>query len=269
MKTKFEPITIDDLGEISLLRPEGWPDIVPDFEFYMRSPFCYPIKTSLDGRIVGIGVLIDFRQTCWLAHIIVHKHYRKRGIGNQITLELMTMAKKKGIPTCLLIASDMGKPVYEKVGFKLVTEYVPLKKEKPWPVEPVHIGIVPFREEHRDMIYTMDRKISGEDRRILLDEYMSVTKVYVNNNKVEGYYIPRLKQGPIYAEIREAGLALMQLKYADTDIAVIPQENNFALEYLIQNGFTDAGRKATRMIYGDDIDWEPDKIYGRIGGNLG
>ena len=266
---QFEPITRNDLAQISKLRPDDWPDIVPDFEYYLRSPFCYPIKTSLKERIVGIGTLIDFGATCWLAHIIVDKEFRKRGIGRGITLELMDMAKKRSIPTCLLIASDMGHPVYEKVGFRMVTEYIPMKKEKLSQDEYAHDDIVPFREEYRAMIHSIDRNISGEDRSKLLREYLDNAKVYLDGSTVKGYYIPDLKQGPIYAETREAGLALMKLKYTNTDIAVIPVDNIFALDYLKQNGFEDVGRRATRMVYGKDIVWEPEKIYGRIGGNLG
>jgi len=44
----FEKVTHDDLDAIGALQPEGWPDIVAEFGFYVNSPFCYPIKTKIN-----------------------------------------------------------------------------------------------------------------------------------------------------------------------------------------------------------------------------
>jgi hypothetical protein len=55
----FETLTYNDLKEIRNLQPEGWPDIVSEFESYIDQDFCHPIKTRLDGKIVGIGTLIS------------------------------------------------------------------------------------------------------------------------------------------------------------------------------------------------------------------
>ena len=80
---KFAEVKYDDLNEIRKLQPEGWPDIVTDFEYYLDSAFCNPIKTVLGGKIVGVGVTIIFGESAWIAHIIVDKEFRKRGIGSR------------------------------------------------------------------------------------------------------------------------------------------------------------------------------------------
>ena len=266
---RFEPITHNDLKEINSLRPVDWGDIHPSFEFYVNSPFCYPIKTVMDGRIAGTGALIVFEHTCWLAHIIVDKEFRRRGLGRAITLELLKMAGKWSISTCLLIASEMGKPVYEKVGFTAITEYYFLDKEGSWRSDAKSENVIPFREEHRPAIYALDKQITGEDRERLLNGYLKNTLVYVENNKLLGYYMPGLKQGPIYAETNKAGVMLMKVKYPEAGTAVLPSDNVFALEFLQQNGFVITEKKGTRMFLGKEISWEPRKFYARIGGNLG
>lgn len=266
---QFDAITRNDLEEIGNLLPEGWSDIVPDFEFYIRYPFCYPVKTKLEGKIVGVGALIVFEHTCWLAHIIVDKKYRRQGIGQNITQELMKMAAEKSIPTCLLIASDLGKPVYDKLGFITIAEYTFLKKKGPWQSDNIIENVVPFQEEDRPVIFALDRKITGENRERLLNDYLGNMLVYTMKDQVLGYYVPNLKQGPIYAETEEAGISLMKTKYPETDVAVVPSDNVAALDFLKQNGFAETGKKGTRMFYGKEIGWEPKKFYGRIGGNLG
>ena len=93
--------------------------------------------------------------------------------------------------------------------------------------------------------------------------------VYLDEDKVMGYYIPDLKEGMIVADTKEAGIALMKIKYSTTDKAVLPSDNLTGMNFLQQNGFMETERKGVRMILGKDIHWKPSAIYSRIGGNLG
>ena len=77
------------MSEIKNLQPEGWSDIIPDFEYYIKSPFCNPIKTKINNKFIGIGTSIIFDKTSWLAQIIVDSNFRRRGIGQQIVQELL------------------------------------------------------------------------------------------------------------------------------------------------------------------------------------
>ena len=61
----------------------------------------------------------------------------------------------------------------------------------------------------------------------------------------------------------------MNLKYASEDKAVLPSDNAVAIHYLKHNGFIETGKKGTRMILGNELPWQPQMIYSRIGGNLG
>ena len=94
---QFGGITYNDLSEILKLHPVGWPDIVPEFEFYIRKEFCYPIKAILENKVVGVGTLIVFDNTGWLAHIIVDKNHRNSGIGFQITEKLINDGNNKSV----------------------------------------------------------------------------------------------------------------------------------------------------------------------------
>ena len=265
----FETIRNNDLKKIRHLQPEGWPDIVSEFEFYINSTFCNPIKTSVNNKIVGIGASVIFDNTAWIAHIIVDKDFRKKGIGYMIVESLLNKLKKDNIDTCILIATKIGKSVYLKSGFKIVSEYSYFKREKAWNNIPISKKIIQYKDEYYSMIIRLDKKISGENREGLLKDYIQNSMVFIDNNNVKGYYFPDLGEGLIVAETEEAGLELMKLKYAKVDNAVIPSENKVGIDFLKQTSFVESETKGTRMILGKDISWMSEKIFSRIGGNFG
>ncbi len=259
-----------DLEVLHPLTPEDWPDIVPDFSFYVQNPFCYPIKIISDNRIVGVGASIVFENTAWLGHIIVAPEYRNLGIGYRVTEELLKIVYSKNIKTCLLVATDLGKPVYKKLGFQEIGEYVFLEKEElylPWN----HSGskIIPYDPEYRQEIYDLDEMIMGERRKVLLDLFMENMFLYKNDKRIEGYFIPGLKECPVYAITSESGLALLNQRNVKMNNLVLPKDNTQALNFALKNGFKDTKRRGTRMVAGKNIPWKGNFVYGRIGGNMG
>jgi hypothetical protein len=115
----------------------------------------------------------------------------------------------------------------------------------------------------------MDLRATGEMRELLLSPFLKDSRLYVRNNRMMGYLIPGLREGLIIAENDEAGFALMNTKYATIDKAALPAGNKAGVEFLLKRGFTDSGKKGTRMILGKDVPWKPEMIYSRIGGNVG
>jgi GNAT superfamily N-acetyltransferase len=266
---QINPLTIKDLDNIHHLQPEGWSDILPDLAFYVTSDFCNPIKMTVESNLAGIGASIQFNDTAWLAHIIVDTGFRNRGIGYQIVDRLLQELEKSGIRTCLLTATELGKPVYIRAGFREVAEYMFLNRDKPWQEAPVSSDIIDFREEFRTQLYEMDRQATGENREKLLSPFLNTARLYVRNHKMMGYLIPGLREGLIIAENEEAGFALMNIKFTTADKAALPADNKAGIDFLLKRGFADAGKKGTRMIRGEDISWKPEMIYSRIGGNVG
>ncbi len=266
---QFEKLTNDDLEEIRHLQPEGWSDIASAFESYISHDFCYPVKTRLYNKIIGIGTSIVFSKTGWLAHIIVDKDYRNKGIGYQIVVTLLEALRNQGIKTFLLIATELGMPVYIKAGFKIVTDYIFFKREKPWIGFPVSENVVPYKNKYYPKIIGLDIKISGEYRERLIKEYLENSMIYIENKEVKGYFLPGLGEGLICADTDYAGLELMKIKYSGIDKAVLPYDNVAGREFLRQNGFAETDTKGTRMILGNHINWKPEKIFSRIGGNYG
>jgi len=181
MQIEFDIVTKSDLVDIRKLQPAGWPDIVPEFEFYIEKGFCYPIKIIVDNKLVGIGTSILFDKTCWLAHIIVDKDFRKRGIGFRIVERLINDIKNQTIETYLLIATGPGLSIYKKTGFKIVTEYKFFIRVKPWLNLPVSPNVSLYRNEYYSMLLDLDKKISGENRQHLLLDKISPFMFWFNS----------------------------------------------------------------------------------------
>lgn len=266
---KFLPITSYDLDEIKHLQPEDWSDIIPDIEFYIRSGFCLPVKACVDERIAGIGVAIVYDATAWLAHIIVDVSFRNRGIGLGIVSELLQGLRDYPVTTCMLTATELGKPVYVKAGFRAVSEYIFMNREKSGMDHPVSPGIVEYTAQYRAQILQMDRIVSAENRERLLSTHLEGSRVYIKDGLVQGYFIPGLKEGPVIAENPEAGMELLKAKFSKAERMVLPSENITGIEFLKQNGYTVTITKGTRMVLGENPAWQPEKIYSRIGGNFG
>lgn len=266
---EIEKINIGDLAQLRKLRPEGWPDIVPEFKYYIKSDHCYSIKVNDDNNIIGTGALINYEDSAWIAHVIVDTNYRRRGIGSKIMFDLMEKFEILKAETCFLIATEAGIPLYKEFGFKELSEYVFFQREKPWKDNLPDAHIFPIGIVYHDAIFELDRLISGEDRRILFKEFLDSGFAYMIDNKLSGFYLPELREGPIIAENDNAGIALMKLKYAHIGNAVLPAENLSGIQYLKQNGFVKTKKRGLRMYYGKEVKWKPECIFSRIGGNFG
>jgi ribosomal protein S18 acetylase RimI-like enzyme len=256
---------LSDINDISHLQPEGWLPIQPYYHFYTRHNFCYPIKCVAHNKIVGIGSAIVHDHTGWLAHIIVDKDYRNQGIGTVITETLMNQLGPL-VRTMHLLATPLGEPVYHKLGFQKDTAYVFLRDGK----TEVNLGqqIKAFEPKFKDSVLRLDNIVSGENRGRLLEPHLEHAKIIVESGDVIGIFIRELGEGLVMALTQEAGEALLAMKHSDSAYASFPMENEVAAKFLVNHGFVEF-RKAIRMYYGEKIHWQPDKLFGRIGGNLG
>jgi GNAT superfamily N-acetyltransferase len=265
---QIETMTGQDPRLLGELQPEDWSDIIPMFEYYVRMPFCRPLKTVIESKIVGVGAAICLGATGWLAHIIVRPEFRNKGIGRAIVDALIDRLRESGCWTMLLISTDMGHPVYVKAGFVDQTDYVFFESGEPAPEYQGSGGTARFRGVGAEEILALDRRLSGEDRSILLVPTLRSSYVCRRSGTIVGYYLPGLGEGLIVAEDDEAGRELMRLKYSTSRKGVLPVQNVGGMDFLRENRFVET-RRVKRMVLGAELRWHPERLYSRIGGNLG
>lgn len=78
----------------------------------------------IDGRPVSTGSLTDAGGVASLDAIATDPEFRGRGLGYTITVALLELARERGYSIAVLEASDMGFPIYERIGFATFCEYV-------------------------------------------------------------------------------------------------------------------------------------------------
>ena len=54
----------------------------------------------------------------YISNMYTHVESRNKGIGKQLLNQLLAEAKKRNVYHLFLISSEMGKPLYQKMGFK-------------------------------------------------------------------------------------------------------------------------------------------------------
>jgi len=264
----IQPLHYIDIPLLEALQPPGWGDIRTNFEYHTLSPVCDPLKLVIDEKIAGVGTTIRHTDTAWLAMIIVHPGYRNRGAGKTITKALIDSLDERHYKTIQLDATDLGYPVYLKSGFEIQAEYMHFKCENYNREQAVSPFIVPFNEQYRDDMFALDRQISGEGRAATLELYISTSFLYVENKKVQGFYIPALYDGLIIAENDKAGIELMKLRFKTKQVASVPVANKAAIDFLRSHPF-EYVRTSRRMIRGEKREWRPEGLFNRISGALG
>lgn len=60
----------------------------------------------------------------YIANMYTKKSYRGQGIATNLLKMMIKDIKETGVTSIFLIASEMGRPVYKKIGFKDATEFL-------------------------------------------------------------------------------------------------------------------------------------------------
>lgn len=261
------PLLQEDVPFVGPLTPEGWSNTEAFIGYHVQAPFCKPLKACIDGEMIGLGSAAYFGDTVWLSAIIVHPGHRNKGIGLAITKALVDSVDRKRYASILLDATPYGYPVYKKLGFEVYSGHRHLQG-KLWNAEVIQ-GVYPFYEKYLDAVLALDRKATGEDRHALLTPHLADAQVYIEQNKVQGIYIPALSKGPVIAATADAGIALMKYRLQTKEQCTLPVENSAGIAFLLRNGYTDYNKISPRMRLGPIPDWNPDHIFNVVSGGYG
>jgi ribosomal protein S18 acetylase RimI-like enzyme len=261
------PFTKSDLDSLPQIQPHDWNDISITINSYLKPDYIFPFKAVIDSVLVGTGTAILHEKTGWLATIVTHSEYRNQGIGKGITEHLLAFLQSHSCEYIYLIATALGEPVYKKVGFITESRYDFFKDIN---LENLTISknVSPYQSDYKQAIFNLDRFISGEDRSQHLEGFLVDAFLYLQNEKVEGFYLPNLGDGLIVANTPEAGIELMKKRFQKFNIASFPQENKTAHDFMESYGYIPVTTPA-RMHFQKPMPWKPTGLYNRVGGNIG
>jgi GNAT superfamily N-acetyltransferase len=279
---EIRAMTADDVGAaVALARAQGWRDRTRFYELVMRVPTCQPVVGIVGGRLVATGLGTANGSVGWLGAIAVEAESRRRGFGRAITDELIRRLRAAGCETLSLEATDAGRPMYERMGFRLVSSYHQLQADH-LPEEPVPPrGTRARRLESADLpdLFALDRQATGEDRSaplaVLAESGGWVLEDEAPTQRgLRGFLLPAERAyGAIVARWFEDGLFLLDLHRhivpADSHVrAGVAHEHAAAWRELQARGWQETWR-APRMLLGPDVPWRPDWIWGQINSAMG
>ncbi len=273
MKTNADirPLKEEEIEVVKTFVPAEWHfDLGQFMHSNFHEPFFKAFACYDKGQVTGTGNVIVNGEVGWLGNIIIEPSHRSNGLGFQLTRYLVEYLKTQGCKSQILIATEAGKPMYQKLGFLTTSVYCFLKGGR-IPVAPDMSYIRPIIPEDIPALRQLDKTASGEDRFHLVEKNLNNAWIYTSdkNNIPEGFYLPSFGNGLIVASNPQAGLKLLHLKHYRYDqVAVLPCDNKIATEFLKHFHFKEY-LLSPRMVLGEEVEWRPEMIFSRAAGYCG
>lgn len=244
---------------VDLLRRVGFGGTVGRLLEWPRvSPAGVVLLADGPGGPVGCACCATFGATGWIGALGVAPEARRRGLGTALTEACVAWLRERGAETVLLYATDVGRPVYERLGFVAETRAVA------WRGVAGRAPAVDLRrpsEADRDAICAIDRAMTGEDRAAVLDSVRPLTGLVSD----AGWALPSSwgSGAAIAALDPDVGVALMAGATRGPGAAtlVVPEANVVAARAVRNWGFMRLN-DALRMRLGPGPAWVPERQFG-------
>ena len=267
--TLFRPLTPGDIpGALHLSTQAGWNQLAADWN---RLVTLWP-ETCMGGieagRLVVSGTLATFGAEvrppiAWIGMILVEEDQRGKGLGTAMMKLLLDAARSRQVRAVGLDATDMGKPVYEKLGFvthSIVNRWMSGSGPRPGSVGVGLLPTRPFTPELWPAADLLDQHAVGVSRqslfRRLLTEEGAAARVVMEHGRVTAFGFARDGRtaryiGPIVAGNPAAASAMFAGLFPEDRQAVrtlidVPEHSPLC-EILRNAGFS-VQRRLTRML---------------------
>jgi GNAT superfamily N-acetyltransferase len=261
-----------------LLRRGDWGERLLFFDWAVGQPTLVPLVAERAGEIVGTGVGSAHGRVGWVGTIFVAPERRGSGLGRAVTRAVIDELEARGCRTLVLIATSMGRPVYEREGFAVLDEQVRFSIDGvPADADPPDPLVRPFAPADFDQVVALDLFATGEDRRAVLASLLSPSSTWVALRAGGGVrgYLARApwRGGALIAPNPDDAMRLLQMRRRSTGVsgkagAGLIGCNRAGRERLLAAGWHEED-SGVRMIRGEPLDWHPEAIWGQFNGALG
>jgi predicted N-acetyltransferase YhbS len=249
---------------------------------------CAPLVADVEGQIVATGVGTINGPAGWVGSIFVAPGHRGQGLGLRLTQAIIDRLESAGCRTLVLVATDEGRRLYERIGFEVQTRYrilqavglppaVEAAREGIPAALPDAAGVRAFRDGDLDAVLALDRDGTGEDRSHAIRRFASADSARVSqgaDGRLDGFVIRApWGGGATIARTADAALRIVTARRRaagpDGRVRVGVLDDN--AEGLARLG--DVGLRlmwsAPRMIRGDALAWRPEMIWGQFNHAMG
>lgn len=295
----IRPMTVDDVEPAAdVLVGGGWGDRRAFFRFAIEQPGLTPLVAEAEDRIAGTGMAAVNGPVGWIGTIFVDEGLRGRGIGTALTAAVVQRLETAGCRTLALIATPLGRPIYERLGFAAVTEYRMLvapggaatstvpgtaapeagTAAEAGTSEPVGASrLRPCEPADLPAILALDRAATGEERGHLLRAVIGsggAVVAFRAGGEIVGFdarapwgghptIAPELVDGVRLVEARRARSAVG----SEVRTSLLAENRSGILT--LQNLGWRLDRELVRMTRGAPIQWDPRAIWGQFNYAIG
>jgi hypothetical protein len=237
---------------------------------------CRAFVAETDGAIVGTGVTTINGPIAWIGTIWVEPSWRGRGLGRALTMATIEAAETAGCTTLVLVATAAGQPLYERLGFRIQTNYRI--------VETPGLGggasaprVRAYRGDDLAAMLALDAAATGEDRAHVLADFAAPETTRIVE-RVDGAPLGFVIRAPwgggaTIAPDPDDALAILHARRLASSPerrvrAGLLETNTLGLQRLLEDGWVDAWQ-APRMIRGEMPPWQPAAIWGQFDHAIG
>jgi ribosomal protein S18 acetylase RimI-like enzyme len=111
----------EDISEfLSLAADEGWISEAWELDF-LRKTFpsgCMVCRNK--GIPVAFLTSIKYCRSGWIGNLLVRREWRGKGLGTSLLQRALELLEEAGTQTVWLTASESGRPIYERRGFRAI-----------------------------------------------------------------------------------------------------------------------------------------------------
>jgi GNAT superfamily N-acetyltransferase len=113
-------MTANDIPSATQLSTEaGWNQTADDWKMLLElaPESCFAIET--EGTVAATTTLLCYgSKLAWIGMVLTAHQYRGRGFARRLLAEALTQTDQRKIESVKLDATDQGKPLYERMGFR-------------------------------------------------------------------------------------------------------------------------------------------------------
>lgn len=231
---------------LQLARLEGWRVPLRELELYRRILADGTFVLRCRGETCGFATAVPHAETGWIGNLLVPAACRGRGYGKLLFGHALDFLKNRGMTSFWLTASESGRPLYEKKGFRVVggIERWSLTLDEPPMGDPSGV------KGDLESLCRVDCRIWGESRRPLLLSLAHGGNIFSqgdttallqggNSMRVLG---PWISETHCPRENRQVLLAALTSACAGTEVVVDLLEGSPLSPLLTAAGFLRRGR---------------------------
>jgi GNAT superfamily N-acetyltransferase len=256
----------------------GWNQTTQDWDRFLRANPEGCFVAEWNGQVAGtVTTIVYENRFAWIGMVLVDPEFRGKGIGTTLLEKALAYLDARRVPCAKLDATPNGKPLYERLGFRVEYEIERRSLCRSVAATPAAGG-----PEDIEAVLAMDREVFGADRSALLRSMATALPQWVivarEHQSLNGYVLGRKGSradhlGPWVAVDALAARELLDgfLVRSGRELVFVDvlRDNPWASSLLVEKGF-DFSRSLTRMYRGENSHpGRPDLVCAILGPEFG